>query len=597
MRTPLPHLWSLRVHLTFRQQAVAASAALIACVAASVVGLQLSLAQANERSGLVAHVHEVIGAAGVLARDAVQAQAGVRGYALTGDRSFLDQFVEGSALFRRDAARLTALIREEPEQLARIGRLMALYDAWREGSAEPLIENTSQEVQTQARALVISGRRQMDALRATADELMRAEEEQLGARQQARDASMRWLNLLSVIATGLVVLLGAGGAVLFTQRLSRRLSSVVTSARAITQGNLGERLATTGDDELSDLARSFNEMAGHLEASDRDGHLLNQLREMLHAAHTMEDVQRIIPAFVPACLPGSSGRIHLLNPSRNLLTPTVEWGVNGGEDPFPPEACWSFRLGRSHVVTGTEPVGVRCAHSFGAAGSTACIPLMAQGDVIGLLHYVFQGERVPPLVGELGAVLALTVANMRLREALRNQAARDPLTGLFNRRYLEETMVREFARSRRTGTPLSVVMVDIDHFKRFNDTYGHAAGDAVLKVVAGVLRSTFRTADVVCRHGGEEFLVLMPDCSAPDALRRAETVRVGVSGLSVMHEGRPLESVTISAGVASFPGNGDARDVLVQAADAALYRSKREGRNRVTPADLITAPLALVPGD
>ncbi|MGC4000296.1 MAG: diguanylate cyclase [Anaeromyxobacter sp.] len=324
-------------------------------------------------------------------------------------------------------------------------------------------------------------------------------------------------------------------------------------------------------------------MAAKLDGRDREARQLNDLREMLHAAHSFEDVGRIVPALAPGCLPGSAGRLFLLNASRNLLSPVAGWGDGVANEPFPPDACWSFRLGRAHVAGGDGRVP--CQHGAASHGTTACIPLMAQGDTVGLLQLVLvdQGD-VPRVAAELGEILALTLANMRLREAMRNQATRDPLTGLFNRRYLEDTAARELARVRRTGSPLSVVMLDVDHFKKFNDTHGHAAGDAVLKEVAGLLRSTFRTADVVCRYGGEEFLVLMPDCASGDAVRRAEALRAAVASLNVPCDGRTLGTVTISAGVATFPADGTDEETLFHAADEALYASKHQGRDRITAA-------------
>jgi diguanylate cyclase (GGDEF)-like protein len=164
---------------------------------------------------------------------------------------------------------------------------------------------------------------------------------------------------------------------------------------------------------------------------------------------------------------------------------------------------------------------------------------------------------------------------------------RDPLTGLYNRRYVEETMPRELARAARQKAPLSVVVLDVDHFKRFNDTNGHAAGDVVLRQVGAVLRSTFRAADVVSRYGGEEFVAVLPDCGLADATARANAVCSAIRDLSVSHEGKVLAPITVSAGVAAYPLHGTDPDALFQHADRALYRAKADGRDRVT-----TAPAA-----
>jgi diguanylate cyclase (GGDEF)-like protein len=180
---------------------------------------------------------------------------------------------------------------------------------------------------------------------------------------------------------------------------------------------------------------------------------------------------------------------------------------------------------------------------------------------------------------------ALALANLRLRETLRGQSIRDPLTGLFNRRYMEETLDRELSRAARERRPLSVILLDIDRFKHFNDTFGHEAGDTVLASLGALLRGASRAGDVACRYGGEEFVLILPAASLADAQRRAEEIREAIRGLRVTHNGRPLEAVRCSMGVAAFPEHGEVGGALLRAADAALYRAKREGRDQVILAD------------
>jgi diguanylate cyclase (GGDEF)-like protein len=157
---------------------------------------------------------------------------------------------------------------------------------------------------------------------------------------------------------------------------------------------------------------------------------------------------------------------------------------------------------------------------------------------------------------------------------------------LFNRRYLEESVERELSRAQRRATPLSVVMLDIDHFKRFNDTFGHQVGDEVLKQVAHVLSTEIRTSDLACRFGGEEFTLILPDAEAGDAARRADHIRQAIAQLPVSSEGKTYGQVTVSFGVASYPVHGSTLDQLIEAADAALYQAKSAGRNRVEVAPL-----------
>jgi diguanylate cyclase (GGDEF)-like protein len=189
--------------------------------------------------------------------------------------------------------------------------------------------------------------------------------------------------------------------------------------------------------------------------------------------------------------------------------------------------------------------------------------------------------------------MALALANLRLRETLRSQAIRDPLTGLFNRRYLEETMAREINRVKRQETPLGVIMMDLDHFKRYNDTFGHSAGDELLSAMGILLKSQIRGEDIACRYGGEEFLVIMPGTSLEVALERAETLRQAVKEMHLQHPG--LHPTTLSLGVAVYPDHGDTELQLIQSADAALYRAKQAGRDRVVAAEYAEAYIMVEP--
>ncbi len=167
-----------------------------------------------------------------------------------------------------------------------------------------------------------------------------------------------------------------------------------------------------------------------------------------------------------------------------------------------------------------------------------------------------------------------------LRQQLHEQANRDPLTGLYNRRYLDSTLEREIARCKREGHPLSLIMIDIDHFKKINDTYGHLAGDEILISLGKILGGMARAGDVACRYGGEEFLVIMPNMSLDACLERAEELRVTFGHMVVAFGDFRLQ-VTLSIGIAVYPGHGISADELISCADRALYQAKHKGRNRV----------------
>jgi diguanylate cyclase (GGDEF)-like protein len=216
------------------------------------------------------------------------------------------------------------------------------------------------------------------------------------------------------------------------------------------------------------------------------------------------------------------------------------------------------------------------------------VPLVAQGESLGVLQLQFPepeegrhdpgGERLIQLLAEN---LALALANLKLRETLRYQSIRDPLTGLFNRRYLEESLERELHRARRGKRAVAVLMLDLDHFKRFNDEHGHAAGDALLREVGGLLKNKVRGSDVACRYGGEELAIILPEAELRDAAHRADQIRDAIRRLAIQQAGQTLGSVTVSIGIATYPQHGESVEQLLSQADAALYRAKDLGRDRV----------------
>jgi diguanylate cyclase (GGDEF)-like protein/PAS domain S-box-containing protein len=323
--------------------------------------------------------------------------------------------------------------------------------------------------------------------------------------------------------------------------------------------------------------------------------LLNDMSDMLQTCQTSEEAFAVISHFVPKFFPNDIGALYLLRNSKNLLSSVTTWGdAPPSEELFPPDDCWGIRSGRLHWVDDPAPA-LLCKHITAAdprAMGYLCVPLVAQGVSLGILHIRFLSYATPSRkAAELAAKprlavaiaenLALALANLKLRETLQNQAIRDPLTGLYNRRYLEETMDREIHRSRRLKAPLGVVMMDLDHFKAFNDAFGHGAGDALLSALAHVITAGIRSEDIICRYGGEEFLLVLPGASLKTTWERAENVRQAVKALQVKYQGRFLKSTTISLGVAIFPDHGHTAEEVITAADAALYQAKQAGRDRV----------------
>ena len=320
--------------------------------------------------------------------------------------------------------------------------------------------------------------------------------------------------------------------------------------------------------------------------------LINQMSELLQACPSIHETYCIITRFAPELFPALSGSFLMLDRDKNLLEAISMWGSPlGSASVFAPEDCLALQLGRVHLVEGGGQ-GMRCRHLHEAASPNyLCLPLIAHGETLGLLHFEGLRELIP---GEIDWLqrraetvtdhVALALTNIRLRETLQHQAIHDPLTALFNRRYLDETMVREIHRVQRKGAPLGVIMLDLDHFKRFNDTYGHEAGDNLLLSLGELLLNQVRQEDVACRYGGEEFVLIMPEASLDVVKARAEEIREQVAQLQVLHRGHLIKSITASLGVAMFSDHAATWEDVLRAADDAMYQAKREGRNRVVVA-------------
>ena len=358
---------------------------------------------------------------------------------------------------------------------------------------------------------------------------------------------------------------------------------VLREARAGLEDRVQERTA-----ELEQANRQVQQSLLALERTHRETTLISELVELLQACGTAAESELMMERFGPKLFPGEHGAIYLYRASRNQLELATGWGGEGKQvKMFPPEDCWALRRGREHVMEGGGH-DLYCRHLLRAEPHTAsaiCIPMMAQGEATGLL--VLEGDRtgIPEVTRRLASLaaeqIALALANLQLREKLRDQAIRDPLTAMYNRRYFEETALRELLRAGKDGSSVGVIMIDVDHFKRFNDSHGHEAGDAVLQRVGLMLQSHTRVEDVVCRYGGEEFVMLLPGLPGEAIVHRAEELRDAIHELSVRFHGETLVKITISCGVSAFPGQGHTCADLIDAADHALYRAKQAGRDRV----------------
>ncbi len=351
------------------------------------------------------------------------------------------------------------------------------------------------------------------------------------------------------------------------------------------------------EDALQKANQQLASWVQELQKRTEEMNLLNELGEQLQICQTVAEACTISTQYLKQLYPTSHGALYLLNESKDLEEAVEMWG----EPPFtqmnfPPLDCWAIRRGQQHLVDAHHP-GLFCQHFTGIkTDRSLCIPLVANGESIGILHLNHidpldlnlekikndsQAEHQVQIITTVAEHIALALSNLKLKETLRQQSIRDILTGLFNRRYMEETLARELRRAERENKPIGIIMFDIDHFKAFNDLVGHDGGDALLRELGQYLNKNTRGGDIVCRYGGEEFLIVLPNTDIASSSQYAEKLRQGVKKLSVHHMGTLLAKCTISLGVAAFPVNGTTSEMLLKAVDNALYRAKNEGRDCV----------------
>ncbi|MFT2720484.1 diguanylate cyclase [Deinococcus sp. A31D244] len=561
-------------------------------------------------------------------------ETGVRGYVIAGNPVFLEPYrtaraaLPGDLLALRDTMRLSST----PEQNARnVNQIEALIFRWLADVATPEI-NLRADNPGAAAALVRSqqGKKLLDAAREQIATLNARETLALQAREADAVRQLERLRLALLLAGGAVVLLGAVNALTQAALITRYLSGLNRAAQRLTdtahtpppsptETGLETTAALTdsaersigpaalerrralvavrigGPAEFRELTGTFNLMSQRLqaaqqEARDRTDQLaqrnawmrrIGELNDAMQAARSLDEGARILERALPVLLPGTRGALSHHNASRNLLSPLLSWGDEEAVT-HAPDHCWALRRGEVQ-----HPDDRRFAPPCpGQSGAYTCLPLFSHGETLGLLR-VAPADPDQPLPDTTRALLpgvarqiALALASLRLQDRLLQQSIRDPLTGLFNRRHLEDVLNEQVSLAHTERRPLSLIALDVDHFKRLNDTFGHDAGDAALIRISAALRDAAPPGSTPARPGGEEFSLLLPGVGTDAAASIAERLRAEIAALDLRHAGIALGQITLSLGVASLCAETATPAALTVAADQALYAAKRQGRNR-----------------
>jgi diguanylate cyclase (GGDEF)-like protein len=328
----------------------------------------------------------------------------------------------------------------------------------------------------------------------------------------------------------------------------------------------------------------------HKELEDRvirrtkDITLIQKFGQMLTACNDIEEISEVVSTTAKSMFSDSSGALSLLHPSLDYIEIITTWGDEWpGQTIYHPNDCWAFRRG-SHNLSIKNDIGFSCKH-ISTSNPVYCVPLLAQGISIGSISVTVptdsMNERYRKMILTFSEHISMSIANVNLKEKLEHQAVRDPLTNLFNRRYLDESLTREIQRADRRNTSIGVMMIDIDHFKNFNDTFGHEAGDYVLQKFGVIITKLVRGEDIPCRYGGEEFTLIIPEADLETTKKRAMELLDQTRKMDLIHGDKTLGSITISIGIAVFPGHGTTCDSLIRSADQALYFAKSKGRDQI----------------
>lgn len=501
----------------------------------------------------------------------VDAETGQRGYVITGNEVFLRPYYVSLSSLPNELKRLKSVYAGDVlDQTEKVDVLIKHAQLKLEDLARTItLRHEQGYAAVEAIIRTGHGKDLMENVRNVVGELIFGEQQELAALDNK-------LGEKSIAAVGFSLI-----STLLTMLL---LSFMFRSMRnaILAQEN------SANDSQL--ISRKLEESVRELSQRNLEVSLLGEMSRTLQTEMTLQEGLAISSLYCSKLLPDTVGAIFLYRNSADMLERGATWGSEEIEPRMmAPHDCWALRRGQVHYCEESHSA-LRCNHYMAEdPRNHYCLPLTAYGEVLGLLYIskpIKDGALVDQAMNLAEAIseqTALALTNAKLRQVMRDQSVKDALTGLYNRRFMEESLARELARSQRNGSPVSVIMLDIDHFKQINDLHGHAGGDAALRMTAQLLKKSLRTSDLACRYGGEELVMILPDCTKENAVARAQQVCEALRQLNTLEGGHSI-SVTASFGVATAPENSTEPVELIGMADSAMYMAKRAGRDRVIAA-------------
>jgi len=571
----------------------------------------------------VLHSQRVIDRTNGISLTLASADTAERSFLLTEDLRFLHPIEEMGDPIPPSLDRLVELASDDPDLAWRVQKFSDLVHQRLEMLGRIASPDKGSDTGADPKQSILGASEPLSQrISDVAEEIILTEQGRLQERIGRATTLAVQVEVLLSVATPLALVLLFFGIRRTIGYIRRPLQQLRDGARRIASGAFDTRLPIERHDEFGMLARDFNRMAIALDAAasrqretearlrltnetlQQHTHELQDQRAaidlMARMAHRLQqcadeqEYAQVVGRFGWQILPGTAAALYLLNNSGNLLTRVGGWGRQSDfAADLRPEDCWGIRRAAVHEVHDPHSE-IICAHvSAEKPSAYACIPLAAQGKSFGLLHLRHTDASLGGIaeqdlrqrVERLGEDCSLALHNLKLQSALRDSSIRDPLTGLFNRRYMEEILQLEAERAERSQAPLAILMVDLDHFKRLNDTYGHKVGDVVLRDVARTLKASLRKGDIACRYGGEEILCLLPGADGGTALERANLLCEAVRSLHISSNGQVIGPVPCSIGAASLPEHASRVEDVIGQADEALYKAKQNGRNRAMGPD------------